>query len=198
MRCQFGVAGGRSASAHRPFRRRLLTGTTARVNASARPTGRRAGKSDPRGADGKKAGVSGSRRRPLARLAELTDPGEETQPALTVVEPAAEEKEPCWPPKPLVRTCQATLERAKRPSRRTPYEIIRVTIDYRANNEVRMDYPRYCQAGLPICSGLVESLVKPFNRRVNGTEPFWNPRRAEAILQLRADTSAKTSGRPST
>jgi hypothetical protein len=67
-----------------------------------------------------------------------------------------------------------------------PYEIIRLTIGYLENNQNRMDYPRYRQAGLPTCSGLVESLVKQFNRRVEGTEKFWNPTYAETILQLRA------------
>jgi hypothetical protein len=67
-----------------------------------------------------------------------------------------------------------------------PYEILRVTIGYLANNEGRMDYPRYRRAGLPTCSGLVESLIKQFNRRVKGTEKFWNPTSAETILQLRA------------
>jgi hypothetical protein len=67
-----------------------------------------------------------------------------------------------------------------------PYEIIRLTIGYLENNQNRMDYPRYRQAGLPTSSGLVESLVKQFNRRVKGTEKFWNPTCAETILQLRA------------
>ena len=67
-----------------------------------------------------------------------------------------------------------------------PYEVIRVTIGYLSHNEARMDYPRYRRAGLPTCSGLVESLVKQFNRRVKGTEKFWNPAQAETILQLRA------------
>jgi hypothetical protein len=67
-----------------------------------------------------------------------------------------------------------------------PYEVIRVTIGYLTNNRPRMDYPRYRRAGLPTCSGLVESLVKQFNRRVKGTEKFWNPSQAETILQLRA------------
>jgi hypothetical protein len=67
-----------------------------------------------------------------------------------------------------------------------PYEVIRLTIGYLSHNESRMDYPRYRRAGLPTCSGLVESLVKQFNRRVKGTEKFWNPSQAETILQLRA------------
>jgi hypothetical protein len=67
-----------------------------------------------------------------------------------------------------------------------PYEVIRVTIGYLRNNQTRMDYPRYRRAGLPTCSGMVESLVKQFNRRVKGTEKFWNPSQAETILQIRA------------
>jgi hypothetical protein len=43
-------------------------------------------------------------------LADVTDPGEEAAPALTVFEPTADrEEEARWPPEPLVRTCQATL-----------------------------------------------------------------------------------------
>ena len=41
-----------------------------------------------------------------------------------------------------------------------PYEVIRLAIGYLANNQTRMDYPRYRHAGLPTCSGMVESLVK--------------------------------------
>lgn len=67
-----------------------------------------------------------------------------------------------------------------------PHEVIRLAIGYLLNNQPRMDYPRYRRAGLPTCSGLVESLVKQFNRRVKGTEKFWNPTQAETILQLRA------------
>ena len=67
-----------------------------------------------------------------------------------------------------------------------PYEVIRVTIGYLINNEARMDYPRYRRAGFPTCSCLVEALIKQLNRRVKGTEKFWNPAQAETILQLRA------------
>jgi hypothetical protein len=227
-------------------------------------------------------------------LADVTDPGEEAPPALTVFEPAADEQEEGrrWPPEPLVRTGQATLGSsaafgpmvAAEAQRRNcfaaqaraflgdggawiwtlqrtyfptfepivdfvhvltyvslaakavggpttavwgrylgwaeacwqgrvafvleelsaalgtmagppegqeakptdPYEVIRVTAGYLTNNQGRMDYPRYRRAGLPICSGLVESLIKQFNRRVKGTEKFWNPTTAETILQLRA------------
>jgi hypothetical protein len=72
------------------------------------------------------------------------------------------------------------------PKATDPHEIIRLTIHYLNDNQGRMDYPRYRRAGLPTCSGSVESLVKQFNRRVKGTEKFWNPTQAETILQLRA------------
>jgi hypothetical protein len=224
-------------------------------------------------------------------LADVAATDDAESPALTVFDPGESNSEPCWPPKPLVRTCVATMESsedfgpmvAAEAHRRNffaaqaraflgdggswiwtihrtdfpefeaivdfvhvltyvywaakavggstvlvwerylgwatacwqgrvaavleelhtildalpipedqdlkatdPYEVIRVTIGYLSNNQSRMDYPRYRCAGLPTCSGLVESLVKQFNRRVKGTEKFWNPAHAETILQLRA------------
>jgi hypothetical protein len=225
-------------------------------------------------------------------LADVVEAAADESPELTVFEPAEEEPKPLWPPEPLVRTCQATLESsddfgpmvAAEAHRRNffaaqgraflgdggpwiwtlhktyfptfepivdfvhvlthvylaakavggpaaavwerylgwatacwqgrvatvlehlraileemppppegqeakptdPCEVIRLTIGYLVNNQPRMDYPRYRRAGLPTCSGLVESLVKQFNRRVKGTEKFWNPTQAETILQLRA------------
>jgi hypothetical protein len=225
-------------------------------------------------------------------LADVVEAAADEPPALTVFEPAEEKPKPLWPPEPLVRTCQATLESsdefgpmvAAEAHRRNffaaqaraflgdggawiwtlqrtyfptfepivdfvhvlthvylaakavggpaaavwerylgwatacwqgrvatvseqlraaleemppppagqeakptdPYEVIRLAIGYLVNNEPRMDYPRYRRAGLPTCSGSVESLVKQFNRRVKGTEKFWNPTQAETILQLRA------------
>ncbi len=50
-----------------------------------------------------------------------------------------------------------------------------------------MKYPEYRQAGLPLTTAWMESLVKEMNYRVKGTEMFWNdPEGAEAILQVRA------------
>ncbi len=68
-----------------------------------------------------------------------------------------------------------------------PRKIVASTFTYLTNNAPRMDYPAYRRRGLPITSCLVESLIKEFNRRVKGTEKFWNrPEGAEAILQVRA------------
>ena len=67
-----------------------------------------------------------------------------------------------------------------------PYHVIAKTIGYLEHNQSRMDYSRYRREGLPIMSGRVESLMKQFNRRVKGTEKFWDEDQAERILQLRA------------
>ena len=50
-----------------------------------------------------------------------------------------------------------------------------------------MKYREYRLAGLPITSSHIESTIKQINKRVKGTEKFWNrPAGAEAILQVRA------------
>ncbi len=49
-----------------------------------------------------------------------------------------------------------------------------------------MNYPRYRAKGWPIGSGVTESGVKLFNKRVKGTEQFWSRGGGEAILALRA------------
>lgn len=68
-----------------------------------------------------------------------------------------------------------------------PRKILATTVNYLENNRHRMDYPAYRQAGLPVTTAWMESLVKEINYRVKGTEMYWNnPEGAEAILQVRA------------
>lgn len=68
-----------------------------------------------------------------------------------------------------------------------PRKIVARTVHYLRNNRSRMDYPAYRQAGLPVTTAWMESLVKQINYRVKGTEMFWNdPEGAEVILQVRA------------
>lgn len=57
---------------------------------------------------------------------------------------------------------------------------------YLTNHADKMDYPRYRREGLPTTSSLIESQIKEFHRRLKGTEKFWNPSNAEAMLQLLA------------
>jgi hypothetical protein len=68
-----------------------------------------------------------------------------------------------------------------------PRERLRRVIGYLKNNQTRMKYAEYRQAGLPTTSAWMESAVKEINYRIKGTEMFWNnPDGAEAILQVRA------------
>jgi hypothetical protein len=84
----------------------------------------------------------------------------------------------------LERMTPPTESREEKPT--DPYYVLSKTIGYFEHNESRMDYPRYRRLGLPVNSSPMESLVKQFNRRVKGTEKFWNADQAETILQLRA------------
>jgi len=68
-----------------------------------------------------------------------------------------------------------------------PRQVLRKTVNYFAQRRDRMDYPRYRKNGWPIGSGVTESGVKLYNKRVKGTEQFWNINGAEAILQLRSE-----------
>jgi hypothetical protein len=70
----------------------------------------------------------------------------------------------------------------------SPRRIVHRTLTYLQNQHSRMNYPRYRKLGLPITSSLMESTVKQLNRRIKGTEKFWNDRGGEAMLQMKADT----------
>jgi hypothetical protein len=59
---------------------------------------------------------------------------------------------------------------------------------YYTNNQTRMNYPSYRQAGLPLTSSHIESTIKQMNLRVKGSEKFWNRTTGDAVLQLRADS----------
>jgi hypothetical protein len=67
-----------------------------------------------------------------------------------------------------------------------PRRILAQTVGYFRSHGCHMDYPRYRAKGWPIGSGVTESAVKQFNKRVKGTEQFWNVPQVESILSLRA------------
>jgi hypothetical protein len=75
-----------------------------------------------------------------------------------------------------------------------PREILRKTTGYFENHRQQMDYPHYRSQGWPIGSGVTESGVKLYNKRVKGTEQFWNFNGAEAILQLRSEWLNEPTG----
>jgi hypothetical protein len=60
-------------------------------------------------------------------------------------------------------------------------------LTYFENNASHMNYPAYRQQGLPVTSAHIESTVKLINRRIKGSEKFWQRATSEAVLQLRAD-----------
>lgn len=67
-----------------------------------------------------------------------------------------------------------------------PRRVLANNVGYFQAHRRHMDYPTYRAKGWPIGSGLTESAVKLFNKRVKGTEQFWSLPGVESILSLRA------------
>ena len=67
-----------------------------------------------------------------------------------------------------------------------PRRVLANNVGYFETHRHHMDYARYRARGWPIGSGVTESAVKQFNKRVKGTEQFWNLSGVESILALRA------------
>jgi hypothetical protein len=67
-----------------------------------------------------------------------------------------------------------------------PRRVLAENLTYLQRHQEQMDYPRYRRQGWPIGSGVTESGVKLFNKRVKGTEQFWTEEGVESILALRA------------
>lgn len=67
-----------------------------------------------------------------------------------------------------------------------PRRVLAANHGYFEKHKAHVDYPAYRARGWPIGSGITESGVKLFGKRVKGTEQFWNVRGAEAILALRS------------
>jgi hypothetical protein len=67
-----------------------------------------------------------------------------------------------------------------------PRKVLASNIGYFEKHRDHTDYPAYRARGWPIGSGITESGVKLFGKRVKGTEQFWNVTGAEAILALRS------------
>ena len=67
-----------------------------------------------------------------------------------------------------------------------PRRVLANNVGYFEKHKNHMDYPTYRSRGWPIGSGITESGVKLFGKRVKGTEQFWRVEGAEAILALRS------------
>ena len=67
-----------------------------------------------------------------------------------------------------------------------PRRVLANNVGYFQTHRVHMDYQTYRRKGWPIGSGVTESAVKQFNKRVKGTEQFWSLAGVETVLSLRA------------
>jgi hypothetical protein len=67
-----------------------------------------------------------------------------------------------------------------------PRRILAENLGYFTRHGHQMQYAHYRAKGWPVGSGLVESTVKRFNKRVKGTEQLWNESGVEPVLALRA------------
>jgi hypothetical protein len=77
-------------------------------------------------------------------------------------------------------------------SETSPRPAVADPLRYLQNNQIRMKSDEDGRLGMPITSSHVESTVKPFNRRMKGTEKFWSEEGAEALLQLCAEILSAT------
>jgi hypothetical protein len=66
-----------------------------------------------------------------------------------------------------------------------PRRVLASNAGYFRRNKDHMNYPEYRGKGWPIGSGNTEAGVKQFNKRMKGTDQFWNEEGAEAVLALR-------------
>jgi len=67
-----------------------------------------------------------------------------------------------------------------------PRRVVANDLGYFRRHREHMRYDVYRSQGWPIGSGPTEASVKQFNKRVKGTEQFWNESGVEAIMALRA------------
>jgi hypothetical protein len=74
----------------------------------------------------------------------------------------------------------------------TPSAQVAKSLGYLTNQRERMKYAEYRKQGLPITSSLVESTIKQINRRIKGTEKFWDEG-ADPMLHLVADRLSQTN-----
>ena len=67
-----------------------------------------------------------------------------------------------------------------------PRRVLANNLGYFEKHQAHIDYPTYRAKGWPVGSGITESGVKLYGKRVKGTEQFWSVAGAEAILALRS------------
>jgi len=86
---------------------------------------------------------------------------------------------------PLQKQSQRLGEPLKEDGPQHPRRLLHQNVGYFTKHAGHMNYPEYRRRGWPIGSGTVESGMKQLNKRVKGTDQFWNTEGAESILALR-------------
>jgi hypothetical protein len=74
----------------------------------------------------------------------------------------------------------------------TPRAQVASSLGYLTNHREKMKYDEYRRKGLPITSSHIESTVKQINRRLKGTEKFWDEG-ADPMFHLVADRLSQTN-----
>jgi len=74
----------------------------------------------------------------------------------------------------------------------TPRAQVASSLGYLSNQRTRMKYDQYRKQGLPLTSSPMESTIKQINRRIKGSEKFWDAG-ADPMLQLVADRLSQTN-----
>jgi hypothetical protein len=89
----------------------------------------------------------------------------------------------------LIEPLQIESERLGAPGKEDgpqhPRRVLHQNVGYFTKHKQHMQYPEYRRRGWPIGSGTVESGIKQLNKRMKGTDQFWNTEGAESILALR-------------
>jgi hypothetical protein len=67
-----------------------------------------------------------------------------------------------------------------------PRKVLATNLGYFQKHQNHVDYPAYRAKGWPIGSGITESGVKRFGKRVKGSEQFWNVKGVQSILALQS------------
>jgi hypothetical protein len=86
----------------------------------------------------------------------------------------------------LAQTSQRAGEPLETDPQNHPRKVLATNAGYFKKHREHIDYPAYRARGWPIGSGITESGVKRFGKRVKGSEQFWNVSGVEAILALQS------------
>lgn len=86
---------------------------------------------------------------------------------------------------------QRELGAPDKDEKNTPRASVAASLQYLQNQAGRMHYDAYRRQGLPLTSSAIEATIKQINRRIKGTEKFWDAG-IDPMLHLVADRLSQT------